>query len=275
MCYQLYITTQKSIRIIRKYINKNENYLLRSITFFNYKFLLTFADYSEGHSNRSTQVNISTVFHTNGNNLLRKYSKFEGVRKADPPYQNLVSQHSLHSCVSSELGGSHTAGEQSAASYTTSLSSDTLYWDQPSSLLSTRKHSIKSTSHRQRHDNVKPVKSCDNLATGDKRDYTSNYVDCDGKSYSTKNMSQLQTHERYFSTAKSSESLFYSQNLSETSLSCEYLDHTNPTFISNEEGRFVPFMPYELTTNHLDKASQTDSCKRLVDVPQTPEITRL
>lgn len=227
-------------------------------------------DYSENHSNRSTQVNISTTFHSNG--FLRKHSKFENMRKLDPPYRNLVSQHSLHSCTSTELPVSPTV-EPSIASYATSLSTDTLYWDQPSSLQSTGKHSTKSSSGCHYQDHVKPVKSWDNLATKT-RNYRSEYLDNSGKCYSSKNVSQIQQRDRYLDSTKSSESLFYSQNLSESSFSCEYLSSDNPTFISNEEGRFVPVMPSDLT-NQRDKASQTDSSKRLVDVLQTPEITRL
>ncbi len=190
----------------------------------------------------------------------------------DPPYQNLSSQHSLHSCTSGELPPSRAVGDHSTASYTTSLSTDTLYWDQSSSLQSTRKHSTKSSSscHQEQ---VKAVKSWDNLATRSQNS-SCDYLDRSGKSYSTKNVSQASQRDRYFNPNKSSESLFYSQNLSEASYSCEYLNQDSPTFISNEEGRFVPVMPSDLTSQR-DKASQTDSSKRLVDVPQTPEITRL
>lgn len=217
-------------------------------------------------------MNISTSFQ--GNGFLRKHSKFEGGRKNNPPYRNLVSQHSLHSYTSSELPISHAACDPSAESYTTSLSTDTLYWDQPSSLQSIRKHSTKSSSSsRYQQDHVKPVKSWDNLATKS-HNYKCDYLDQDGKSYSTKNVSHVPQKDRYFNSTKSSESLFYSQNFSEASFSCEYLSEKNPTFISNEEGRFVPIMPSDLI-NHRDKASQTDSNKRIVDIPQTPEITRL
>lgn len=80
----------------------------------------------------------------------------------------LVSQCSLHSCTSSELSGmAPTTVGESSTSYTTSLSTDTLYWD-GSDMNSSRQLSVKSQKQYEpiyvQYNQVKP-KSWDNLAT--------------------------------------------------------------------------------------------------------------
>lgn len=100
-------------------------------------------------------------------------------------YTNLVNDRYASDermCQSTSIGGGggrpsqNSLTENSPASYTTSLSTDTLYWDDdpmvaagqqaPSS--ASRQHSVKSqSSSTYRRDNcaVKPVKSWDNLTT--------------------------------------------------------------------------------------------------------------
>lgn len=69
----------------------------------------------------------------------------------------LVSQCSLHSCTSSELSGvAPTTVGESSASYTTSLSTDTLYWDPPPDINSSRTLIIKKQDSHQ----YIPVSQC-------------------------------------------------------------------------------------------------------------------
>lgn len=64
----------------------------------------------------------------------------------------LVSQCSLHSCTSSELSAvAPTTVGESSASYTTSLSTDTLYWDGSCDIGASRQLSIKSSSSKHDH----------------------------------------------------------------------------------------------------------------------------
>ncbi|KAF5289951.1 hypothetical protein FQR65_LT11698 [Abscondita terminalis] len=94
----------------------------------------------------------------------------------------IVSQCSLHSCTSSEISAvAPTTTGESTASYTTSLSTDTLYWDGSSDVNSSRHQSVKSgNKYEYQHRCAQPnpesetiyiqynpskPKSWDNLAT--------------------------------------------------------------------------------------------------------------
>uniref|UniRef100_A0A1B6DC19 PDZ domain-containing protein n=2 Tax=Clastoptera arizonana TaxID=38151 RepID=A0A1B6DC19_9HEMI len=202
-------------------------------------------------------------------------------------YLSLVSQCSLHSCTSSELnsGGvavaSNVAGESSAASYTTSLSTDTLYWDPPNECNNTRHHSVKSTSSSQRHNDTAKPKSWDNLTTKSFGGYGFGYGYLDrgevkGHANSAKSGHSGSSHRRrYVQPTKSTESLLLLPRypiLSDSSLSCECLDTSSPTLVTEQNGKFFAVNGEQFY--HRDKASQTES-RRIVNIQQAPEITRL
>lgn len=176
----------------------------------------------------------------------------------------LVSQCSLHSCTSSELSAvAPTTTGESTASYTTSLSTDTLYWDGSNEANSSRPQSIKSKyeyHHRSGppepiyiHYNATKPKSWDNLATKAIGGYGFGYGYLDttkcapGKQHkspqyfrvcrethtgpSTSNYSQ----RRYIQPTKSTESLlsgpkYSNEALSDSSLSCECLEAEDNRF---------------------------------------------
>uniref|UniRef100_A0A146KLA6 General receptor for phosphoinositides 1-associated scaffold protein n=1 Tax=Lygus hesperus TaxID=30085 RepID=A0A146KLA6_LYGHE len=190
-------------------------------------------------------------------------------------YLNLVSQCSLHSCTSSEVncGPEKAVGnDSSAASYTTSLSTDTLYWE-PSGAEMTRQHSIKSNSSLPREP-TKP-KSWDNLTTKAFGGYGFGYGYIDRSQKSSQSTKSSRKPPKYVQPTKSSESLLLLPEypgLSDSSTSCECLDAASP--VPAEKTRFYT-MPSQIEPfYHRDKASQTER-RQYVNVAQAPEITRL
>lgn len=86
------------------------------------------------HSTASSHTQTQTM---SSASIPRKYFQQLGA--------GLVSQCSLHSCTSSELSAvAPTTMAESSTSYTTSLSTDTLYWDGSCDMMSSRQLSVKS-----------------------------------------------------------------------------------------------------------------------------------
>lgn len=179
----------------------------------------------------------------------------------------LVSQCSLHSCTSSEFSGMAPTTTGETTSYTTSLSTDTLYWD-GSELNSTKSISkVGKPSHQYIPPEpiyvqypVKP-KSWDNLATKAFGGYGFGYGYVDGnaksathstanskkkiqyvrahststdKHYATIAPSPAGSQRRYIQTNKSTESLL---SVPGTGSSCECIDTVSPNH-ETAEGRF-------------------------------------
>ncbi|PSN54572.1 hypothetical protein C0J52_07106, partial [Blattella germanica] len=145
-----------------------------------------------GWKEKNSRASSQPSGHTSSSNVAQPQQQQPRAHRYFNFGTGLVSQCSLHSCTSSELsctmpGGA--GGESSAASYTTSLSTDTLYWDPPcEGTVATRNHSTKSnkqgtssSSYHQQHqypstsqqqsanftpyNPAKPAKSWDNLTT--------------------------------------------------------------------------------------------------------------
>lgn len=217
----------------------------------------------------------------------------------------LVSQCSLHSCTSSELSGiAPQPGESSAASYTTSLSTDTLYWEncdaqgrRSSKSIPKVEYQYPSTSYDNniQYTPSKP-KSWDNLTTKayggygfgygyvesrhlvQRKDgrHTKQYVRSNEKQVQTQSM-YAQTQHRYIHPTKSSENLLVlpkygtEATLSDSSLSCECLEAASSEL---SEIHFIPHQhmpsPMAYCTQRMPKR---DSPRNVVST--TSEITRL
>lgn len=217
----------------------------------------------------------------------------------------LVSQCSLHSCTSSELSGAPQPGESSGASYTTSLSTDTLYWEnceqgrRSSKSIPKTEYQYPSTSYDSniQYTPSKP-KSWDNLTTKayggygfgygyvessrhlvarkDSRTHTKTYIRSNEKQVQTQNV-YAQTHHRYIHPTKSTENLLmpkYSTEvtLSDSSLSCECLEAASSEL---SEIHFIPTNQH--MPNPMDYCTRRnpkrDSPRNVVQT--TSEITRL
>lgn len=112
--------------------------------------------------------------------------------------------------------------DSSAASYTTSLSTDTLFWGEPQGDI-TRQHSVKSNSSQRE---AKP-KSWDNLTTKAFGGYGFGYGYVERKP------------PKYVLPNKSSESLLLLPEYSDSSIGCDCLDAHSKDKASQTERRIV------------------------------------
>lgn len=188
----------------------------------------------------------------------------------------LVSQCSLHSCTSSELSGvAHTATAESSASYTTSLSTDTLYWDGSCDINSSRTVSVKSNKHEPQYvpvnhihettyiqyNPVKP-KSWDNLATKAFGGYGFGYGYLDTTQKCSKTHNRSHSTKTGHCTRNSNEKQYTMQTVS------VYTPHTQRRYIqSTKSSESLLSIP-----KYSNEALSDSSCECLDNPSPGPEL---